>query len=97
MENLNESIKKILLNIQYDNKFTLSENYSNVERINEAPRFNIGAAKEADIVKGLGKSLDELLINKNFQMNYQFYLCETMYSSLESLYQLPLVEINPLN
>jgi len=67
MENLNESIKKILLNIKYDNKFTLSENYSNVERINEAPRFNIGAAKEADIVKGLGKSLDELLINKNFQ------------------------------
>jgi hypothetical protein len=67
MENLNESIKKILLNIQYDNKFTLSENYSNVERINEAPRFNIGAAKEADIVKGFGKSLDELLINKNFQ------------------------------
>ena len=67
MENLNESIKKILLNIQYDNKFTLSENYSNVERINEAPRFNIGAAKEADIVKGFGKSLDDLLINKNFQ------------------------------
>ena len=60
MENLNESIKKILLNIQYDNSFTLSENYSNVERLNEA-RFNINTAREADVVKGLGMSLDKLL------------------------------------
>lgn len=60
MENLNESIKKILLNIQYDNSFTLSENYSNVERLNEA-RFNINTAREADVVKGLGMSLDALL------------------------------------
>lgn len=61
MENLNESIKKILLNIQYDNSFTLSENYSNVKRLNEA-RFNVGAAREVDVIKGLGKSLDELLV-----------------------------------
>jgi hypothetical protein len=67
MENLNESIKKILLNIQYDNNFTLSENYSNVERLNEAPRFNVGAAREADVIKGLGKTLDELLAQLKFK------------------------------
>lgn len=35
MENLNESIKKILLNIQYDNKLTLKENFNVIELIEQ--------------------------------------------------------------
>jgi len=66
MENLDETLKKILLNIQYDNKFTLSENYSNVQRLNEAPRLNVASAKEADVIVGIGKTLDQILLNKNF-------------------------------
>ena len=54
MENLNESIKKILLNIQYDNKLTLKENFDEIELVEQ----RVGAQSLADLRSALGELKD---------------------------------------
>lgn len=54
MENLNESIKKILLNIQYDNKMTLKENFNSIT-LSEA---GVGAQSLADVKSVFGELKD---------------------------------------
>ena len=54
MENLNESIKKILLNIQYNNKLTLNENLDKI--ILEQPR--VGAQNLENLRSALGELKD---------------------------------------
>jgi len=55
MENLNETIKKILLNIQYDNKMTLKENFNSIT-LSEA-RW-VGAQSIADVKSVFGELKD---------------------------------------
>ena len=54
MENLNESIKKILLNIQYDNKMTLKENFNSIT-LSEA---GVGSQSLADVKSVFGELKD---------------------------------------
>jgi hypothetical protein len=54
MENINETIKKILLNIQYDNKLTLKENFDAIELVEQ----RVGAQTLADLKSALGELKD---------------------------------------
>lgn len=54
MENLNETIKKILLNIRYDNKLTLKENFDAIELVEQ----RVGAQSLENLRSALGELKD---------------------------------------
>ena len=54
MENINETIKKILLNIQYDNKLTLKENFDAIELVEQ----RVGAQSLENLRSALGELKD---------------------------------------